>query len=88
MPSEMHGKSCAFRPRRLSRRKERKALAGAPLHLHHVSNNMNGAHVTGVEGERTPGRLFGATILAVLLQRERVHRQDARVAGHRGVPFR
>src|SRR5262245_45248889 len=88
MPCEMHGKSGAFDPCRLGSRKERQALAGAPLHLHDVYYNVNRTRMLGVDGERAPGRLFGTTILTVFLQRERVHRQDARVAGHRGVPFR
>ena len=88
MPCEMHGKSGAFDPCRFGRRKECETLTGAPLHLHHMGDDVNGARMSGIEGERAPRHLFGTTILAVLLEGERVHRKDARVAGHCGVPFR
>ena len=64
------------------------AFAGAPLHLHHVRDDVNGARMAGVDGERASRGLFGTTILAVLLQGERVHRQDARITGRRSLPCR
>ena len=86
MPSEMHGKSGALDPRLLGLVEEREALAGAPLHLHHVGEDVDGAGMPGIDGERAPRQLFGLAILAVLLETERVHREHARVARHRGVP--
>ena len=52
-----------------------------------MGDDVNGARMSGIEGERATRYLFGTTILAVLLEAERVHRKDARVAGHRGLPF-
>src|SRR3954464_6122682 len=40
-----------------------------------------------IDGERASRCFFGRTILPVLLEPERIHRQDARVAGHPELPF-
>ena len=87
MPCQMHGKSGAFDPCRFGRGKECETFTGAPLHLHHMGDDVNGARMPGVEGKRATRHLFGTTILTVLLKAESVHRKDARVAGHRGLPF-
>ena len=83
----MDGKSGAFDPRRFGRGKECETFAGAPLHLHHMGDDMNGARMARIEAKRAMRYLFGTTILAVLLEGERVHRKHARVAGHRALPF-
>ena len=71
----------------IGRGKECETFASAPLHLHHMGDDVNGAWMSGIEDERATRYLFGTTILAVLLEGECVHRKDARVAGHRGSPF-
>src|SRR6516164_4391889 len=88
MPCEMNRKSGAFAPCRFGRGKECQTLAGASLHLHHVYDDVNGTGMSRVEGERPTRYLFSTTILGVLLEGERVHRKEARIARHRGVPFR
>ena len=52
-----------------------------------MCNDMNGARMSWVDGERAASRSFGTTVLAVLLKAEGVHRKDTRVAGRRGLPF-
>ncbi len=72
----MDGKSGAFDPCQFGRGKECETFTGAPLHLHHMRDDVNGARMPGVESERTTRHLFCATILAVLLKAERVHRKE------------
>ena len=52
-----------------------------------MGDDVNGARMAGIEEERATRYLFGTTTLTVLLERECVHRKDARVAGHGGFPF-
>ena len=52
-----------------------------------MCDDVNGARMSWVDGERAARHFFGTTVLAVLLEAERVHRQDARVAGCRSLPF-
>jgi hypothetical protein len=53
-----------------------------------MGDDVNGAWMSGIEDERATRYLFGTTILTLLLERESIHRKDARVAGHCGFPFR
>jgi hypothetical protein len=83
----MDRKSGAFDPRPFGCGKEGETFACAPLHLHDMGDDVNGARMSRVKAECPPGDLFSTAILAVLLKGERVHREDTRVAGHRGPPF-
>jgi hypothetical protein len=76
-----------FHPNWFGRGKECEPFTGTPLHLHHMSDDMNGAWMSWVEGERATRYLFGTAILTVLFEAECVHRKDACVAGNRGVPL-
>ncbi len=87
MPCQMDGKGGAFGPCRFGRGQECETFTGAPLHLHHMGDDVNGARMSGVERERAARHLFSTTILAVLLEGEPVHRKDARVAGRCSLPF-
>ena len=88
VPRQMHGISGPARPCRLGFVEERQTLARASFHLQDVSDDMDGARMAGVEGERPTRRLFGLSILAVLLEAEGVHRKQARVVARFGVPIR
>src|SRR5262249_50789189 len=66
---------------------ECETFTGASPHLHDMGDDVNGAWMSGIESERAPRNLLGTAILAVLLQAERIHCEDARVAGQRVVPF-
>ena len=87
MPCKMDGKSGAFDPCRFGRGKECETFTGAPLHLHHMGDGVDGTCMSGIECQRTTRDLFGTTILPVLLEGERVHRKHARIAGHLAIPF-
>jgi hypothetical protein len=50
-----------------------------------MGDDVNSAWMSWVEDERATRYFFGTTILAVLLEGERVHRKDARVAGRLGL---
>ncbi len=84
----MDRKSGAVGPCRFGCGKERETFPGATLHFHQMGDNVNGARMSGVEGKCAPRCLFGATILTVLLEAERVHGKHAGVAGHRRLPLR
>jgi hypothetical protein len=52
-----------------------------------MGNDMNGAWISGLEGECAARYLFGTTMLTGFLESECVHHKDARVAGHHGFPL-
>src|SRR5215475_1696437 len=83
----MDGIACPFPPHRFSLRKEFEPFSSAPLHLHHMSDDMNCAGMMGIEGQRTTRHLFGAAILAILFEAESVQRKDAGVAWGRRIPL-
>jgi hypothetical protein len=87
MPCQVDGKSRVLGPGRFGRGEERETLAGAPLHFHHMGDDVNRARMSGIERERAARHPFGAMILAVLLEAERIHRKDAGVAGLGGLPL-
>src|SRR5262249_13829544 len=62
-------------------------LTGAPLHLHDMGYDVNGSRMSRVKRKGASGRFFGTTVLPGFLEGERVHREEARIAGHRGIPF-
>src|SRR5215471_15730932 len=88
MPRQMDRKSGALDPCRLGCGEECKTFASATLHLHHVDDDVNGAGMSRVKGKRAARHPLGTAVLAVLLEGERVHRKDARVAGGGALPWR
>src|SRR5262249_29383881 len=75
-------------PSRLGSGKERKAFAGAALHLHDVRDDVNSGRKPRIEGEGATRHRFSTVVLAVLLESEGVHCKDAGVAGRGGIPRR
>jgi hypothetical protein len=53
-----------------------------------MNDDVYGPGMPRVELQCAPRHPFCATILAVLLEAESIHRKNACIAGHRGVPFR
>src|SRR5690349_6726541 len=51
-----------------------------------MRDDMNSAWKPWVEGERTARHSLGTTILTIFLEAECEHREDARIARHRGLP--
>src|SRR5262249_37820330 len=88
MPSEMEGKRGAFGPCCFGLSKECEAIMGAPLHLHHMSNDVNSASMLGIESQRATRHFLGATILPILFEGKGVHCKNARITRHRRSPFR
>ena len=70
-------------PCRLGGGKERETFTGAPLHLHDMRDDVNGARMPRVDGEGSTRYLFSTIILAVLFKAKGIHRKDAGVAGRR-----
>src|SRR5262249_23471811 len=68
MPSEMDGQSGTLVPCRFNLGKKREAVANTPLHFHHMSDDVNGAGMTGIECQRAPRDFFGATVLSIFLE--------------------
>src|SRR5437660_1254902 len=84
----MHSNAGGIHPCRFGCSKKCEPFTGTSLHLHHMDDDMNGARMSGVEGERATRGLLGLTVLTVFLEPECIHRKDARVAGRRGFPSR
>src|SRR6266700_246622 len=83
----MDSNASGVHPRRFSSGKKCEPFEGTSLHLHHMDDDVNGARMLGVDGERATPSFLGATVLTIFLEAERVHRKDARVVGRRGLPF-
>ena len=61
--------------------------SGLPaLHLHDMGDGMRAPGVVRVDADRFPAALFGAGIVAVLLQRKGIAAGDETVVRHRRVP--
>jgi hypothetical protein len=88
MPSEMEGKRGAFGPYCFGLGEECEAIMGAPLHLHHMSDDVNSASMFGIECQRATRHFLGATILSILFKGKGVHRKNARITRHRRSPSR
>src|SRR5215472_16610252 len=60
----------------------------ASLHFHHMSNDMDGAGMPGIQSQRAPRRFYDATILPIFFESKGIHRKHAGVARHFGRPLR
>src|SRR5215472_5538872 len=87
MPGEM-GRHPGVSPARFGRGKKFESFPIAPLHLHDMGYDMNGARMPRIERQRAARDLFGAAVLTVFFEAESVHRKNACVAGSRAVPRR
>src|SRR5262249_32336096 len=83
----MDRNTCGVHPRRFGSCEEFEPLSDTPLHLHHMGDDVNSSWMSGVECQRATRYLFGAVILAVLLETESIHRKHACVAGKISLPF-
>src|SRR6266498_2084828 len=82
----MNGKFSTFDPCRFGGLKECETFASTALHLHHMSDDVNGAWIPWIECECATRYPFGTTILSILLKTECVHRKDTCVARQCGFP--
>src|SRR6476620_1672960 len=88
MPSEMERKRGAFGPCCFGLCEKCEAIVGAPLHLHHMSNDVYRTSMLGIERQRTTRRFLRATRLSILYECKGVHCKKARITRHSRSPFR
>ena len=84
----MNGKSGVVGPSGLGLRKKCQSFTDASLHLHNVSNDVNGTRMARIDGQGLPRYPFGGTIFAILFKAKGVHCEHTRISGHARLPLR
>ncbi len=88
VPPEVTRQGGVARPGRACTFEERDALGRPAAHLAHVREDVDRSGTAGLERERTTGGGLGRVVIAVLLEAERMHRENVAEAGVSRVPVR
>ena len=88
VPPVVEGEGVVGRPVLLARLQPVDAVVDAALHLHHVRHGVHRPAVLRLDLERLARRAFRLGVLVALLQAERLHSKDVRIARHRRAPVR
>jgi hypothetical protein len=87
VPKIVHGEK-SIGPRARLGSKPGDALGRAVLHLHHVCDRVPAPSPTFVERHARASQSFGTRVVAALLEPERVHAKNRRIARHCFAPSR
>ena len=86
VPPQVEAEILDLGPVRLQAGQPGDALRLPALHLHDMGDGMGAPGVVRVDADRFPAALFGAGIVAVLLQRKGIAAGDEAVVRHRRIP--